>query len=532
MTRYRKPEALLHIPTDHHAVIEASAGTGKTYTIEHLIIELLIVKNLDIENILVVTFTEKATAELTSRVRKKIRELLELSTQDTGDLADKEAWTIDDEARDRLRKALNNFDAAPISTIHSFCNGILTEHSFLNQRLFDQEPVEEQTAFSRAFKDVLRTQIAKNLDLQPYLTAWLEVKGQSIESLEKTLFQAFQARAPIRPSFDRERIDSAISAISKTAVQAEKLEGLLRNARVPTVTATAILRRIADLEAISERHRESKDLASFLAEMEDVDLTFIIDRLDPIPRRGALEGIYQAVKALKDALAPLAAATVHLFLPLVNTALDQLKRKSGLYDFQDMLVLVAESLEGPHGRELIQVLRSRYHYALIDEFQDTDEVQWRIFKKIFFESGRENPIQVIGDPKQAIYAFRGADVQVYLEARDTIKKAGGPVVPLDKSFRATPSLLEACNAVFDQDEAAPFFTGNIQYDHPVSPGRPDHRLIDEKGSPNPTRRPLPARMERRQRQGNRFKGRTGKTNRRRNPKANHQETSSLRQKRR
>lgn len=488
VVRYRKPEALLHIPTDNHAVIEASAGTGKTYTIEHLVIELLLTRDVGIENILVVTFTEKATAELTSRVRNKIRELLEMETQDKnagGDLPDEEVWTLDDEARDRLRKALHNFDAAAISTIHSFCNGILTEHSFLNRRLFDQEPVEEQTVFSRAFMDVLRSEIAKNQDLQPYLTAWLEVKAQSVDKLEELLFKAFKARSPFHPSFDPEHIESTVTAFSKAAIKADKLEDLLRRAKVQGRTINPLKKHLAELQGVLERYSDGKDLTSLLAEMEEVKLGYIVDKLSLAEQRGAVAALYQAVAALKDALVPLSAAAAHLFLPVVTDRLNRLKRESGLYDFDDMLNLVAESLEGPHGQELIQTLRARYRYALIDEFQDTDEVQWRIFQKIFFESSKKNPLQVIGDPKQAIYAFRGADLQVYLQAQETIKKAGGPVVALDKNFRSTPPLLEACNAVFEQDETSPFFTGDIRYDHPVKAGRPDHRLIDEKGNEVP-----------------------------------------------
>ena len=122
-----------------------------------------------------------------------------------------------------------------------------------------------------------------------------------------------------------------------------------------------------------------------------------------------------------------------------------------------MLSFVAESLEGPRGEELVRVLRRRYRCALIDEFQDTDMVQWKIFRRVFFESGGSNPLFLIGDPKQAIYAFRGADVETYLAARGEIRDAGGGLVRLTRNHRSTPKLIEASNAILDQSAKAPFF---------------------------------------------------------------------------
>ena len=137
---YPRPAILGEIDLDRHAVIEASAGTGKTYTLEHLVVELVLTREVPLEQILVVTFTEKATREMRERVRAKLRDLLE--PPDEAAPAAAEDWVIDEVARRRLGDALAVFDRAPISTIHAFCQRVLTESAFDCARLLRQEQVE------------------------------------------------------------------------------------------------------------------------------------------------------------------------------------------------------------------------------------------------------------------------------------------------------------------------------------------------------------------------------------------------------
>jgi len=145
---YRRPEILGELePGQGHAVIEASAGTGKTYTLEHLVLDILIRGEAGIEEILVVTFTDAATRELRERVRMLIRKLCD----ESGDLAPGEDpgvyWKIDDATRSRLREALFRFDGAQISTIHGFCHRVLSEQAFLGGRLFEQEQADGMEMF-------------------------------------------------------------------------------------------------------------------------------------------------------------------------------------------------------------------------------------------------------------------------------------------------------------------------------------------------------------------------------------------------
>ena len=143
----------------------------------------------------------------------------------------------------------------------------------------------------------------------------------------------------------------------------------------------------------------------------------------------------------------------------IATRMDARKRERGTLDYEDMLAWLADALDGPRGKSLAATLRERYRVTLIDEFQDTDELQWKIFRQVFIEGGASNTVYVIGDPKQAIYGFRGADVHAYLEAREQLSKSGATVVHLRENFRSTGDMIEACNLIFDQNAAAPLFTG-------------------------------------------------------------------------
>src|SRR5262249_50200555 len=124
-----------------------------------------------------------------------------------------------------------------------------------------------------------------------------------------------------------------------------------------------------------------------------------------------------------------------------------------------------------------------YRLAVIDEFQDTDPVQWDIFRAIFLQgagagAGAEpRPLYVVGDPKQAIYGFRGADVSTYDQARAAIAPLGG-VHPLQRNFRSTPAVIDTYNAIFDQKAQAPFFSTGLGYHHPVSYGGKDSETVD------------------------------------------------------
>jgi len=189
----------------------------------------------------------------------------------------------------------------------------------------------------------------------------------------------------------------------------------------------------------------------------------------------------RSVRDLGEATVPLESFLAERLSPLVSEHAARRKRKAGLFDFSDMLRLVAQALADPSpaGSALVEALRGRYRHALIDEFQDTDDVQWSIFQRIFVEAGSHHALTVIGDPKQAIYGFRGADVQAYLGARQALHAAGASRLILDRNFRSSAGIVDATNLIFDQ--GANFFRreSGITYDEPVRCGRTDLGLLGD-----------------------------------------------------
>ncbi len=468
-----KPPILEQVAATRHAVLEASAGTGKTYALEHLVIEVLLETPTTLDEILVVTFTEKAAAELRHRLRRKITEICESTARATHGAP--HCWLIDSAARRKLGRALMSFDSASISTIHAFCQRVLVENAFANLRLFEQRLIDGRAAFSRAFLDVLREHLARETEPRSYLAGWLE--EHDLDELESLLYTVHGRRGELRPAFSRSGLAKAARHLMRLDLRPHALKPALRRARLPGATAEAVLARLGLLRRHLTALEKSEDLPAFLAALDREErahqpfLAYVEDKLaEAVTHQGLLARVLEGVRALVGSAPTFESAIAQVFLPRVEAYLSHGKRRSGQLDFDDMLAMVKDSLDGPEGETLARTLRSRFRYAMIDEFQDTDEIQWAIFSRIFVE-GEGSHLYVIGDPKQAIYAFRGADVHTYLSAKETIESIGGRTVHLVENHRSARPMLEALNVLLDQTAADPFFTGEIRYDHPVVCGR-------------------------------------------------------------
>jgi exodeoxyribonuclease V beta subunit len=473
MKRYPKPEILERIPLDRDAVIEASAGTGKTFTLEHLIVEIMLNGRdgggrVPIEKILIVTYTERATIEL----RERVRALLERILSHVDAPADGPVWELDEADQKWIERQLFAFEKAPIHTIHGFCRRVLSENAFHMRKLFDQTHVDAQVIFDRAFKRALRERLARETHLQPYLVAWLQF--DDVEKLSSDLSQVLRTTAIVRPKWNENDFKAAAKMIASVPIDWDAwIDGY--NAHVMASPEDADRRAGRIMRAINacRRFQTFGDLSELL-----VDLNPDIEDF----QREAEEYSHE-FGAFVRTLASVRVATLQTFMEPVREVLDEEKAR-GFFDFDDMLRLVWERLadtRDPNARHLVGMLRDQYRFALVDEFQDTDEVQWNIFRRVFFESPN-NRLYVIGDPKQAIYSFRGADVITYINARSAIEQAGIETINLTQNFRSTPELIEAYNKIFDQKEEHPFFQGKITYDHPVTAGQKERKALDGVGS--------------------------------------------------
>jgi exodeoxyribonuclease V beta subunit len=289
----------------------------------------------------------------------------------------------------------------------------------------------------------------------------------------------------MRIHFDEARLAAALAAWQPVAADDQVLKGRLKAAKVHPRSIPAMLNRLARASELVATCQG--DSVRFLAAMQTFPtapgmqggLAYVLEKLPAAD--ASLAALAKAVRDLDEATVPLEAFLAERLSPLVSARAARRKRMAGLFDFPDMLNLVAKALAdaGPAGSALVEALRRRYRHALIDEFQDTDEVQWSIFQRIFVEAGSRHALTVIGDPKQAIYGFRGADVQAYLGARHALQVAGGSRLVLDRNFRSSAGIIEATNLIFDQ--GASFFRreSGITYDDPVRCGRTDLGLLGD-----------------------------------------------------
>ncbi len=488
--RVARPSVLRGLAPDRHAVVEASAGTGKTFALEHLVVELLLATDATLDELLVVTFTEKATSELRARVRAKLEDLLSGRVGPATDeqIAAGDFWTLDDAALGKVKRALHAFDGATIATIHAFCHRVLRENAFASGRLFDEQQVDGRAAFGRALREALRRHVAPDPARAPWLEEALRT-GWSMERIEKLLWSCATSRSELRPVFDAPALAAALAAFPVEAARRAGTIADLKAWGVHASTAGSIARQMFALAEVVELAREAHDPPRYVTRASELDLGKLVEKLQPVsPRPGETARLCVAALALARATPPFPAALVQALLPSVAGELARGKRETGRFDFDDMLTLVDEALRGPRGGALAAAMRRRWRYALIDEFQDTDETQWAIFRRAFFEPLPQAPpsvLYLVGDPKQSIYRFRGADVDTYLRACDEVAPAREARVSLDRNFRATRALVDATNRLFDQSAPEPIFSGQITY-APVDCGRPDRDLVDGDGrAPSP-----------------------------------------------
>lgn len=479
MTRVARPDSLPPA-SDKFVVVEASAGTGKTFFLEHRVIDLILGSGAELSQILLVTFTDKAVAEL----RMRIRDLLDRVSRADLDASSEHAWDVDDAARARLRAAITAFDHAPIFTIHGFCHRILIEDAFAARRLFQQTQVADEVAFDTAFSALLRERFAVESPDRELLAAYLEF-GRTVDQLRALLLKCARADALPARRYDPDRALAIVDALREHFGTEDKRQAL----HLATKWSGKHNNAVTWLEAIGRALDKVRDATSALAACD-----IIRDAAKSLPKY--LAGT-PAGKALGDAmrLMPLDEAIAAELLPHVVTRIGADKAEQGMFDYDDMLDLVREALVGERGEELATRLRTRMPWVMIDEFQDTDPVQWDIFRRVWMHTDARG-LTIVGDPKQAIYGFRGADVKTYVDARDELLRVGATQVHLDINRRSTAPLVDAVNAILVGAPLAPLMDKSITYDHPVKAsgdvtcdgGRPPVTVFAlTAGKPDPSR---------------------------------------------
>ena len=492
----------LTIPLPGVHSIAASAGTGKTYTIATLYLRYLLETDCVVDQVLVATYTEAATAELKDRLRGRLQEASQVLRHccdlpsarrfvddDKADpvvvgvLEQAGAWSPDTKrlVANRLDTAILDFDHAPISTIHGFCNRVLQELVFETGGRFDVELVTTQTPMIEEPVSDFASQWWTGSD--PAMSRWLRLDDSMWCAMHRiATLVVDHPGCPVVPDHgDLEQhlasplLDEFESEIQKLAElwndsgkQAHELVIAARDKGWLNKSKYGRPKQIPDaIEFIDQLVRSrSPDQFQFdsngtvkawqrrLSQRELIRGTKK-DHKGEAPRHEVfhqIDAVVDSATRIKDHRELIRARMFARLSQAVRNRVRQRQEEDGLLGFSDLLHRVDEALAGPQRDLLRRGLRSRFRVAMVDEFQDTDPVQYRIFRRAFQEEtatvdGHEcRAFVMIGDPKQSIYHFRGADIHSYLRA--TEQTSASNRYTMGTNWRSDRSLVNAVQAIF------------------------------------------------------------------------------------
>ncbi|VVE78361.1 exodeoxyribonuclease V subunit beta [Pandoraea sputorum] len=519
---------------DGVCLIEASAGTGKTWNICALYVRLLLEKQLTVEQILVVTFTNAATAELRERIRGRLAGLVaalapvfdeddgEGGDDDGDDFPDFDPDASDDPLfnvmiaglieraemspkaiRECLQRALRGFDQASIHTIHGFCQRALAEVPFAAGLPFAYELVPDDNGVRHDLAVEFWRRVVEPMAAQDdSFAAWLVDRKRSPGTLTDQLARRLKkpmselrwpdaVQSDVQASPDSALLATYMAACDCWEAEASVIADLMR-AVLPSYKKN-IYNETSLPQAVSawQRYLGARDAGALLAPKAELltttRLAKDIKKGETPPDHRFFEMADVLVRARADADERYAMQWLRILREWLMQAPEQLalrKRELRVVSFDDLLGNIARALH--QHPDLADALRERYPCALIDEFQDTDPLQFAIFSAVYGHrsaasedasecasdeateqllaaSGR-GPMFMVGDPKQAIYSFRAADLHTYLAARENADAA----YTLAVNQRSTPAIIEAGNRLFGANDRA-FVLDGLEYP-PVRPG--------------------------------------------------------------
>ncbi len=527
MTNRAKEFDVFACPLDGIGLIEASAGTGKTWNLCGLYLRLLLERGLEVQRILVVTFTNAATAELRERIRSRIVEVLAALRGGPGDGGDPFVPRLIESLRQvngladaamiaRLDLALQTFDEAAIFTIHGFCQRALADTPFTAQMPLALELLQDDSELvAEAANDFWRRRVAGDA-LDAALAACLVQRKDSParfakllkRHLAKPLSVALWPRGIEAPGAVDPAALAAAHEAARTLWQAEReaiVQCLLgaKGLHAGSYKPDAIEAAARGWDALLD----GGDALAALDALPDKVALFGRTKMKPNKGQRAPEhAFFDAAQRWLDLRAASEQALALQRLALLRDLLDQggaalrcAKQRQRVVAFDDMLFNLHDKLTGGGAPWLAGSLRARFPAALIDEFQDTDPLQFAIFKAIYAAAPRppqcgvrasegeqanlgrpgvsldagDAPLFLVGDPKQAIYSFRNADLHTYLRAREEATAQ----YSLAANQRATGPLIDALNGLFGTNGRA-FMLPGLDYREASMGARPRKALLD------------------------------------------------------
>ena len=479
----------LTLPLNGSTLIEASAGTGKTFTIAILYVRLVLghgqpegsalAAGMLPPNLLVVTFTDAATKELRDRIRTRLTQAAEVFSDAANGIQPSAETALIHQLRDdhypdaatwpdcrkKLLLAAEWMDEAAVSTIHAWCNRMLTEHAFDSGSLFRLKLETDQSdLLDEVVRDYWRTFI---YPLSPDLMDEVVEHWKTPDSLRAAVrnligdADSFEVatddvKQAIEVTVQRRREHAkALKAhpwadwapeVTDMLIELNKSKRLHGGSMKPMIAAWD---KLLDWAASDELYPEGLEKAGFQNQTRDI-LASKLKGDGDAPHHPAFDVIEELI-AFAENLPSAEADILKHATRWIAARLESEKQKRSEMGFDDLLTRLDDALHGPRGDQLAATIRRQFPVALIDEFQDTDPVQYRIFNRIYrvAENHPDTCLLMIGDPKQAIYGFRGADIYTYLDARTGARDR---TWTLGRNFRSSKPMVKAVNRVFEHGD--------------------------------------------------------------------------------
>ena len=496
----------LRFPLYGERLIEASAGTGKTYTIAGLYLRLLLghgpvieqageeggdagqpcahERPLSVTEILVVTFTEAATAELRGRIRARIHEarLAFMRGHSTDTLLAQLLAEVEDHdlAACRLLAAERQMDEAAVFTIHGFCQRMLRQNAFESGALFETEFLTDDSRLRlQAVSDYWRAEfypvdqpLARAVRrLWPSPAALLREMGSWLDNDE----------LEIRPVAGDETL-AARHSVAMARIGAVKAGWLAQTDEIRRQTEGQISRYTGKnyegwLAKIGDWAQDETSGYVLPKELERFGQQALEENLKKggavptLPLFGEIDALLASRPGIRDLVLQRAAR-------VVRSRMQESKRQAHQLSFDDLLRDLDGALGSGLGERLCERIRATYRVAMIDEFQDTDPQQYRIFHRLY-GGHQDTALLMIGDPKQAIYGFRGADIFTYIQARRNVSAH----YTLGRNWRSSRALVAAVNGLFERAKDPFIYEADIPFLPVEAQGKSRALLIEGQSVP-------------------------------------------------
>lgn len=456
---------LVNTPLCGFNLIEASAGTGKTYNITKIVIRLILEKQIPISEILVVTFTNAATFELQNRI---INELYETKNIISQQISSDNPWNTylinlskqnsSEQLLKLIKKSINDFQNANIFTIHSFCNKILKLYAFEASSAFNLEIVKStNNLITKFYNDFIRKYLL-NIDEKAFkfINEFIHLK-----SIQKLI--GIDSNVTFLGSHSK-KIENLVEDLNRKIIRMKQIYNMLPHKGRSDKGAYKEILDIAKTTIKEIDEDEIKKIKRKLDIIFEGSFTIKFSQVSP-DLYGEMFILYAHIR---DEIIPSIKYSLYKF---IHEKIEQELSVNSKITFDEMIKKVNQAVRS--NDLFVKILQKKYKAVLIDEFQDTDKLQYEIFNKLFFSN--KNCISfIIGDPKQSIYKFRGADIYSYINA----KNQANNIYTLNTNYRSDKNFIDAINNFYKIDR--PFINPDIHYQTIYAPENSTYQIrIDD-----------------------------------------------------